>query len=84
MVPLCHTCHGKIHGLDFTNHGNLISQGIKRVMKGRSSWGRQRTEHANPMLVEKVKQLKQEGLSCREIAKETGLSVKTAWRLGKL
>lgn len=27
-VPLCEECHGKIHNLDFTNHGILTKKGL--------------------------------------------------------
>ena len=27
-VPLCEKCHGKIHNLDFTNHGILVKKGL--------------------------------------------------------
>jgi len=29
-LPLCRGCHGKVHGLDFTNHGNLVKIGLER------------------------------------------------------
>lgn len=30
-VPLCEECHGKIHGIDFTNHSILTKEGLKRA-----------------------------------------------------
>ena len=27
-VPLCPACHGKVHGMDFTNHAALTKKGI--------------------------------------------------------
>jgi hypothetical protein len=38
---LCPECHGKIHGLDFSNHGNLIKLGIAKTEKklGRPCFG---------------------------------------------
>jgi hypothetical protein len=32
-VPLCHTCHGMVHGLNFTNHGYLIKIGLSKTEK---------------------------------------------------
>jgi len=28
-VPLCESCHGKVHGIDFTNHGELTRLGLQ-------------------------------------------------------
>lgn len=34
-VPLCATCHGKIHGIDFSSHGILTKAGlIKAAARG--------------------------------------------------
>jgi hypothetical protein len=30
-VPLCEECHGKVHGIDFTNHSTLTKEGLKRA-----------------------------------------------------
>jgi len=30
-IPLCEVCHGKVHGIDFTNHGILTREGLKRA-----------------------------------------------------
>jgi hypothetical protein len=30
-IPLCEMCHGKVHGIDFTNHGILTKEGLKRA-----------------------------------------------------
>ena len=30
-IPLCEECHGKVHGIDFTNHGILTKEGLKRA-----------------------------------------------------
>lgn len=30
-IPLCIICHGKVHGIDFTNHGILTKEGLKRA-----------------------------------------------------
>lgn len=32
-VPLCTTCHGKIHGVDFLNHKELTRQGLVNAKK---------------------------------------------------
>lgn len=31
LVPLCETCHGKVHGVDFQNHGVLTKLGLKKA-----------------------------------------------------
>ena len=31
IVPLCEECHGKIHGMDLTNHAELTKAGIERA-----------------------------------------------------
>lgn len=30
-VPLCEACHGRSHGLDFTDHGSLVREGMRRA-----------------------------------------------------
>lgn len=35
-IPVCHACHGKIHNLDFENHGSLIKAGIDRARTGKN------------------------------------------------
>jgi len=30
-LPLCAACHGLIHGLDFTDHGLLIAEGLRQA-----------------------------------------------------
>ena len=30
-VPLCSECHGKVHGIDYTNHGELTCKGLKKA-----------------------------------------------------
>lgn len=32
-VPLCGSCHGKVHKLDFTNHSRLIRLGLEKRKK---------------------------------------------------
>ena len=32
-VPLCPTCHGKVHGVDFLNHKELTKQGLANAKK---------------------------------------------------
>jgi hypothetical protein len=30
-IPLCEECHGKVHGIDFTDHSILTKEGLKRA-----------------------------------------------------
>jgi len=41
-IPLCCYCHGKVHGIDFSNHSNLIKEGIRKTTKelGRPNYGK--------------------------------------------
>lgn len=32
-VPLCPTCHGKVHGVDFLNHKKLTKEGLANAKK---------------------------------------------------
>lgn len=32
-VPLCLTCHGKVHGVDFLNHKKLTKEGLANAKK---------------------------------------------------
>ena len=38
-VPLCEVCHGKIHGLDYSNHRELTRIGIQRNRPADGRWG---------------------------------------------
>lgn len=76
------TIIGAIAALERDIIKERVTAGVRRAMKSRSSWGRKRVEQVNPAMGLTVARLKKAGWSYREIAKETGLSVKTAWRIG--
>jgi len=77
-VPLCLVCHGKVHDRDFVRHRRLQMEGIKRAKEKGLFKGRAKgATKANP---ERASQLKAEGLSAPEIAKEMGVSLRTVFR----
>lgn len=43
-IPLCGNCHGKIHGLDFTNHSFLTKQALAEKKKQGVKLGYNRKE----------------------------------------
>ena len=69
-VPLCHGCHGKVHGLDFTDHGLLITAGLQRVKVEGRVLGR---PCVGADIEAKVVALKFEGWGMQAIAKELGI-----------
>ena len=32
-IPLCHECHGKIHGIDFSTHVELTKKGLEKAAR---------------------------------------------------
>jgi DNA invertase Pin-like site-specific DNA recombinase len=60
-----------------------VRAGIKRSRASNPGrlWGRKPYEIANPALVAKVQELRKLGLGMRPISQQTGVSLKTVWRL---
>ena len=60
-----------------------VRAGIKRHRAAHPGklWGRKPYEVANPTLVAKVQELRKQGLGMRGISEQTGVSLKTVWRL---
>jgi hypothetical protein len=77
-VSLCHTCHGKVHGLDFTNHGLLITAGLQRVKAEGRVLGR---PCVGADIEAKVIALKFEGRGMRAISKALGIGNGTVCRI---
>lgn len=78
-VPLCETCHGKIHGLGFQNHRELVKLGIQRARENGIRIGNQIV--LSPEKCREVVRLRSEGLSVRQIARKVGLSVGSVHKL---
>jgi hypothetical protein len=72
-VPLCNSCHGKLHGVgDRSFHSSLTKAGQERArLEGRHPGRR-------PIYSDKLKrraiELRRRGLSCRAISKDLGMS----------
>lgn len=75
-IPLCEKCHGKIHALDFKNHGELTKLGIKKARENGGNHGRPPV----PLDMESVLFLRKEGVSFRDIAKTFSVSHETVAR----
>jgi hypothetical protein len=84
-IKLCAICHGKIHNLDFSNHGNLIKIGLS---KSKKTFGRPKgssyklndiLEMHNDICLCLLKKM-----SIRKTAKHTGKSVSTVQRVKKI
>ncbi len=82
-IPLCEACHGKVHGIGWKDHAELISRGIQRTRRANPDmpWGRVPIEQANPGLVAKIAELRAQGVGMKVIAKRVGVSSRTVWRL---
>ena len=39
-IPLCTECHGKVHGLNFKDHGILTKAGLKKKKENREFYGK--------------------------------------------
>ena len=85
-IKICAICHGKIHNLDFTNHGNLIKIALKKRKKRGEPLGR-------PMGTNPDKILKKhpdihlcllDKMTVRQIAKHTGKGGSTVQRVKKI
>jgi hypothetical protein len=46
-VPLCSSCHGKVHGINFINHGELTRQGLANAKKRGVKLGKPENFNAN-------------------------------------
>lgn len=74
-VPLCEICHGKIHSIDFTDHSQLIKQGLEKARKRGATLGRPRT-YTDAQLEQAVVMV-DTGVSIRATAKHFGVSATT-------
>jgi transposase-like protein len=88
-IPLCETCHGRVHQKDLVKFNSLAKEGIKRYVANGGKLGRKEgstesieTFMSKPVNV-KIKQLVEQGYSIRKIAKMIGASSKTVVKMRK-
>lgn len=84
-VKLCEICHGKVHKLNFRDHGKLIRMGLEKTKNNGKKLGRPMGRMYKPKDFLKkhsdiVKCLKK-GMSVRNTAKFTGKSGSTVQRV---
>jgi hypothetical protein len=85
-VPLCESCHGKVHDRDFCRQGALIRAGIaanRAKMKPGEKWGSGRKPGQNVKTLPEVRQqvvaMKTQGRTIAEIARVLHLSRPTVY-----
>jgi hypothetical protein len=87
-VLLCGNCHGKIHGLDFTNHGLLIRSGLNQARKKGIKLGRKSgTVMTNDEYILKhsdISMLLLDGYSVRKTSAMTDKCLSTVQRVKKI
>ena len=88
-IPLCETCHGKVHQKDLVKFNNLAKEGRKRYVENGGKLGRKEgsaesieTFMNKPVNIE-IKQLVEQGYSVRKIVKILGASSKTVVKVRK-
>lgn len=79
VIPVCETCHNKIHGLNFNNHSENIKLGIEKARLAGKQIGKKMKNYD----IMKFMELHNNGLSYRQIAKEMKISVGTVCNLFK-
>jgi transposase-like protein len=88
-IPLCETCHGRVHQKDLVKFNNLAKEGIKRYVEnggklGRKEGSKESIERfmSKPVNVE-IKRLVERGYSVRKIVKIMDASSKTVVKVRK-
>jgi pyruvate/2-oxoglutarate dehydrogenase complex dihydrolipoamide acyltransferase (E2) component len=68
-LPLCESCHGKVHQMEFDGHSSLIKEGMAQAKAQGTKLGR-------PVKVDvtQIFELRSQGLSFRRIAKSLNIS----------
>jgi hypothetical protein len=81
-IPLCEKCHGIVHGLDMTNHGNLIRSGLVEAKRKGRVLGRS-PKLDDDFLAERadIVEALQSGLSIRVIAGAHGCGISTVQKV---
>lgn len=86
-VPLCELCHGKVHGLHFEGHGELIKAGLRNAKERGVSLGRPKgSTEDNKRYLEKYKDVVESlnnGMSIRKAAKKHRIGTSTVQRVKK-
>lgn len=87
-ITLCGKCHGKIHGLDFTNHGLLIKKSLDKLKKKGVILGRPSGSTVPPQDILKkhpdIHLCLLDNMSIRKIAKHTGKGASTVQRIKEI
>lgn len=86
-VPLCNYCHGKIHGIDFSNHGILIKKALDKKKKNGEKLGRPLGKAEREEILAKypdIQLMLLDKMSIRKIAKLSGHGGSTVQRVKKL
>jgi hypothetical protein len=76
-VPLCESCHSKVHGLDMSDHSRLTKEGLKRARAAGKRVGRPR----KPMPEAEILADFQAGVSIKELAVKFEASRIMIWRI---
>ena len=78
-IPVCHACHGTIHGIDFTNHSELVKVGLEKARTGKNRLH-------TPEKIAQIRAAIERGLTTQAIVKIFRCSDKTITRIrrGKL
>lgn len=71
VIPLCHSCHTKVHG--YVSFSDCIKEGLRKAKESGTRLGARLKLTED--IVNKIIDLSSTGMTQREIAKEMGLSV---------
>ena len=86
-IKICSVCHGKIHNLDFTNHGNLIRIALKKKKRNGELLGRPKGKCDPDEILKKYPDIYLcllDKMSLAKTVKHTGKSRSTVQRIKKI
>ncbi len=72
-IPLCESCHSKVHELEYNGHSQIVKEGLARAKANGVQLGRKPTVDT-----ERAVELRAQGLSYRQIAKMLNISLGSA------
>jgi transposase-like protein len=88
-IPLCETCHGRVHQKDLVKFNNLAKQGRKRYVENGGKLGRKEgsaesieTFMSKPVNIE-IKRLVEQGNSVRKVSARMRVSTSTVVKVRK-
>ncbi len=88
-IPLCETCHGRVHQKDLVKFNNLAKQGRKRYVENGGKLGRKEgsaesieTFMGKPVNIE-IKRLVEQGNSVRKVSARMRVSTSTVVKVRK-